>query len=1552
MFLGLPGEAMQLARSFRRFFLAGVAALSLVGCAEEREPINRVQPNALEKSFFVGRIDDENDDPEFYFRSTIVDVDYGTTQDLLWTPIAGSLTRVHWEVTEDLLLARLAYDRIDNTSQTVDEGSAGVVVAAFPIEKHFDIQRDYNSQTGEELNVVVENTADRPWYQREFMRVDWSENRVTTSYDFDILSLIPLISDMPVTYEPASYYVQDPTSPDVPVFAPQQGYFDVTNKVYVRPELINTPFGAFPACFLSPDVFSGTNPDGNCNASEVKVRLAFRRVADTDYEPIDWDGTRQNMFGIINYTHRFGYDRNYGVVDDRWQRFASRHNIWAQSHARATNGRLIPCYTAETTPAGANPQRDEDFDGTHDECQAAGQGSRCDPYTHACTLPYASRRVKPIVFYYGLGGNPDLFEEVSAAVSNWDGALRHAVQTSRYTECVRGARFSHADIDTCKQDYLAQGDTAGYASCAREKRFTQSALDQCRELYPTTLEDAMANVPLTATLCHNPVIEGDAEACGPRGLVARMGDIRYHLISAIHEPQSGQPWGVQIDGTDPLTGEVVAASVNIFEATTEKMLQDTIDKLRWQLGELSNEAAAAGAYAAEVSVAGARAFQDRGPPLISKREAKARLSAMDQSLAGPKQALPAKLNETELVRWAAAVTTQRFGEQAVGRGNANLVSRMNLAKQSGLELELVTQPFLQMGGSNATTALSSSMLDQLSPLRGNFFSFRAELAQARQLANANAGRCELEAPEPTNMAAWSRILDQKFPLADRDPNLEGIQASAEDVIQRNDRWRDFLRRKMTFSVISHEIGHSLGLAHVFTSSADALNYRPQYWQLRTRDGAENALCTDAVADGASCVGPRWLDPVTPEEENGLIHRWMHTSVMEYPGELTQDTLDISAYDRAAIRFAYGDVTEVWDDANVRCGGAGAGSRRCTRGGEMLQARLDSFGGILGPVYGLFTQTSPIHYSALQNELGLIRNCRAATEEELSPPASWNEARDGAWSAEFDGQIVNGTMCEGAPVDYVSYSDLEFDQPGFAQQETVRSGAVRKFDPLGRVRRPYLYAGDQWADLGNVAVFRHDNGADPYETAHFLINAYEDNHLFENHRRSRTSFSLRNSHSRQVNRYHFKLMEMAKGWALLNELFTGAGIRPILLDDPEFDTALKANALSSTIVFDHFASMLTRPSSGEHANSLEPGEDRRRVLRSTDQLTGGASLAPVMVPEGTTMLDGDTALGGRPLNNKLDDSKGYYASDYPLWVGSYYDKAIAAALLTDSFDRFIPDDRDTFFDGRYRNVGMASLFPDGVRRLIATALTEDKAMLGWRVAASVNGAGGVQPLLDANRTIDRPFGQRAWWAKEPVVCWPRSGRVGCFDFTTGEGNGGADAPAGSIPVDPEVGFEIQKFVAFWSMLYLPESWKLDWVDMMRIWKLGGDSDPSFPDEQRLVWRDPQSSQVYVAHRYGPEVIDGREVDRGIAARVVEWMNVLTRAAYEVDGDPDPDTGELTVRRYGEDDDCPEGVSTCVGQPVQRDVTMVARVRAYKTMLDYLHDITGTFGFGRPELRGIY
>ena len=68
----------------------------------------------------------------------------------------------------------------------------GNPVYAYPIVSHFDRQRQYNAATGEVSNVLVEDSADRPWYQREFMRVNWSSNQILNYQNvtgpFDFLS--------------------------------------------------------------------------------------------------------------------------------------------------------------------------------------------------------------------------------------------------------------------------------------------------------------------------------------------------------------------------------------------------------------------------------------------------------------------------------------------------------------------------------------------------------------------------------------------------------------------------------------------------------------------------------------------------------------------------------------------------------------------------------------------------------------------------------------------------------------------------------------------------------------------------------------------------------------------------------------------------------------------------------------------------------------------------------------------------------------------------------------------------------------------------------------------------------------------------------------------------------------------------------------------------------------------------------------------------------------------------------------------------------------------
>ncbi|RYG20094.1 hypothetical protein EON82_20630, partial [bacterium] len=308
-------------------------AYASVGCGAERDPINRVQPDAQQKSFFVGQnLSDASDDPEFYMRNTVIDVPYGSTQDGLFTATyAQPVNRIKWEITEGEIIGRLTYEHIEDAdrhgSKTTNNGQ---VVAAFAITSHFDKRADYNPGTGEQTNVEVENTTDRPWYEREYMRVDWSKNIITTAYTVDTLSMLGLYGG--VQWESLSLQANDPSDPNRMVFSPGEGYFDVTTKVFAKPTLVDTPWGQFPSCY-----FYGVFPAGNCNPSEATLRLSFKKVVDTDFEASEWDGNRMEAFGVF-YQERQGYERNYGITDTRWHRYADKYNIWERSHISQGTG--------------------------------------------------------------------------------------------------------------------------------------------------------------------------------------------------------------------------------------------------------------------------------------------------------------------------------------------------------------------------------------------------------------------------------------------------------------------------------------------------------------------------------------------------------------------------------------------------------------------------------------------------------------------------------------------------------------------------------------------------------------------------------------------------------------------------------------------------------------------------------------------------------------------------------------------------------------------------------------------------------------------------------------------------------------------------------------------------------------------------------------------------------------------------------------------------------------------------------------------------------------
>src|SRR5581483_3751413 len=136
--------------------------------------INRVQPNYFDKMDLIPNqyqiltsdtsqtpttitADILAREPVFYTQTTLISKP--TTTGFTGLTSYSESDKIRWEVTETFLRARQVYEFINdapNASTGIgnDPWNTGDVVAAYAITSHFDIRRDYNPTTGEELNVV------------------------------------------------------------------------------------------------------------------------------------------------------------------------------------------------------------------------------------------------------------------------------------------------------------------------------------------------------------------------------------------------------------------------------------------------------------------------------------------------------------------------------------------------------------------------------------------------------------------------------------------------------------------------------------------------------------------------------------------------------------------------------------------------------------------------------------------------------------------------------------------------------------------------------------------------------------------------------------------------------------------------------------------------------------------------------------------------------------------------------------------------------------------------------------------------------------------------------------------------------------------------------------------------------------------------------------------------------------------------------------------------------------------------------------------------------
>jgi hypothetical protein len=612
--------------------------------------------------------------------------------------------------------------------------------------------------------------------------------------------------------------------------------------------------------------------------------------------------------------------------------------------------------------------------------------------------------------------------------------------------------------------------------------------------------------------------------------------------------------------------------------------------------------------------------------------------------------------------------------------------------------------------------------------------------------------------------------------------------------------------------------------------------------------------------------------------------------------------DIGLYDKAAMRFAYADVVDVEKNlkAIVGPGGGTAGSGYDFAGGVQL---LDGWGSLFGYPYGL-TFTTQLgsggqgnHYSTYADKYGVLGDCS-------QPRPGWNG----------DPNDPLARQCSGSSLDFVARRDMSSIAKISQSDLQTNASNVANFavDSKSRVRHPYMFAGDEFADVGNVPVFRFDAGADAYEQMQYLTTTYEDRYIFNNFRRNRVNFNTHATVNLIEDRYWDKIVDITKSLAFGMEALTVPG--PGTTDPTTLPGLLMPLALGAADGLNMFVRAMTRPEPGAYVTAQGgPGGPPN---------TWGAVGVALSSP-----LQFNVSLGngeGRFLHNDFDYTQGYWWSEYQTQVGSYYEKVRAPEYLTEAYNDFISNAKDDYIDGRYKNLSYVSLYPDQVRRIFSNLMATQSATL------EIDQGTAAQIFTSAPYVVPGAGGANS---VESVQYLPWD-KYDPADPTTQQ----LQYPPGAVLLDPLVGWE-QQYPALMNIFKFGKtSLSLNLVDQVRILSPGDPGSGAFSPSGQIRYRDPLTGIEYLAKRYGTESVNpaiGFPVEKGIAARMLQQANYLATQAYQISQPPDPATGELT---YDTD-----AQGNAIPLATQAAADMATILKNYASNLDITRKLTIFLGY---------
>lgn len=767
----------------------------------------------LDKTILNSEYQKQGVSPEqWYYRMTVVDAPANSQALSVAEGHRLHPELIRFEITKDMLIGFRAFASVLDADREFHKGVAryyrGAPVVAFAIIEHVDLSSD---------------AKPKPWYERQYIRVDWSKNLVAqlTRNDINEGVLSPLL-DNEATYLIDNSWAAHPKRPRF-----NHQYIDFTTR---------HPVGASLA---AKEGTYGLPFKDDTAASVIDIRHFFLKKTSSDFQPLYYPDNVALGSKQIAINKRFGFFRT--GLDGR-----NIHNYkTGDASGGIVNATIFNIWQQTKTPDGQ-------------------------------VIPIEQRTPKPIIYYTNVLHPENLMAASFRVASQWDLAFRTAVfhaQPKRYSSIddvkpmyilrPNSCNLSHVSswLNEKRPDLKAQVEHSARIQLSSVSDSLNTALDESNHLAFFERQSLEINAKRQLEqLCS--ALEFYTTNQNPSFTYQRAGDLRFNLLNLEVENNTTGWSGYGPMLADPLTGEIIAATANI----NLKYIDLRSQKMAKQIGLLKSKRP------------GLDAVFGLG---MASEKAQSSHNLIDESA----------LMEVHQ-RWFAF------------KDEADSLEKINFRVQKVFDQE-------------HALGISRHEIKTLADVQ------KVENAQAESI---------LSWPDfvTNNLNLKTKVTDgMKDPITFVDDISIGVAIKFAHL-PLNERFLK-IREMIYESVALHELGHNVGLRHNMAGASDPVNYGEHYWwteQLPSNIKVAKSLvfdteiirrlnyCLDNMdrnSNGFDTINGNQVLTTQDclEQKNG-----MYASIMDYHAGALMGTNGLGLYDKAAIKFAYGQVVEIFPAKNL------------------------------------------------------------------------------------------------------------------------------------------------------------------------------------------------------------------------------------------------------------------------------------------------------------------------------------------------------------------------------------------------------------------------------------------------------------------------------------------------------------------------------------------------------------------------------------------------------------------------------------------------------------